>query len=146
MSIDRMDWHQTEEYPSDLPYENSGTHIGMYLAWIINNHLLSEDLEEDCAEEAQAVCNRTMTGRDFLIDVCDEKFLDDDLSEEGLNFTNSYYNDFDDNSRHYFEDYEDVLVKDLPSSYHVENTWENYDLLEPFITKAYQNWKKKQEN
>lgn len=38
-SIDKADWHNgSGEYPKDLPDENGGTHIGMYFAWIINNH------------------------------------------------------------------------------------------------------------
>lgn len=140
MAIDRMDWHYTGEYPVDLPEEQSGTHIGMYLAWIINNDLVGElHLEED-AEEIQAVRERTMTGREFLIKLCDTKFWDEDLNEEGLAFTEQYYND---DTQGYFNDYVQTLAASLPSFYHVEDSWQNYDLIAPLITRAYQRWQEK---
>lgn len=41
----------------------------------------------------------------------------------------------------YFDDYERVLQGDLPSTYHVENSWENYDKIAVVITDAYVKWK-----
>lgn len=141
MAIDRVDWHYTAEYPNDLAEENSGTHIGMYLAWIINYNLVGElHLEED-AEELQAVRERTMTGKDFLIKLCDTKFWDEDLNEEGLAFTEHYYHD---DHHGYFNDYVQTLATSLPSLYNVADSWQNYDLIAPVITKAYQRWKAKQ--
>lgn len=32
-SIDRMDWHYGLNYPSELPAQNTGTHIEMFLKW-----------------------------------------------------------------------------------------------------------------
>jgi len=141
MAIDRMDWHADGEYPEDLPEENAGTHIGMYLAWIINNNLVGElHLEED-ANELQAVQERRMTGREFLIRLCDSKFWNEDLSEEGLAFTEQYYGAESDG---YFADYEQALAQHLPSIYHVEDNWHNYDLIAPLITNAYEYWKTQQ--
>jgi hypothetical protein len=38
MAYDRADWHYGSDFPNDVPDENGGTHIGMFLAWaIINN-------------------------------------------------------------------------------------------------------------
>lgn len=140
MAIDRMDWHYGGDYPEGLPDENGGTHIGMYLTWIITNHLEGEDHQEDSQEELEAVRNRTMSGRDFLINMCDEKFIDTDLNEEGLAFTEYYYN----GNNLYFSDYEKALAKDLPSLYHVENTWDNYDRIAPVISATYQKWQTSQ--
>jgi len=139
MAIDRADWHYGGDYPEGLPDENGGTHIGMYLAWIILNKLEGEQHREDSVEALAAVRARTMTGRDFLISQCDEKFWKDDLNEEGLAFTLSYYSG---SEGQYYIDYEKVLAAELPSIYHVENSWANFDKLEPVITKAYSNWKK----
>ena len=36
-SIDRADWHYGGDYPKELPIENGGTHIGMFINWIIDN-------------------------------------------------------------------------------------------------------------
>lgn len=138
MAIDRMDWHYEGDYPEDLPPECGGTHIGMFLTWIIHNHLEGEFHQEEDAEELEAVRQRQMTGLEFLINQCDEKFGDEDLNEEGLAFTHFYY---EDNKQGYLSDYTNALAQNLPSLYHVEDTWENYDLIAPLITAAYQKWK-----
>ncbi len=39
MAFDKMDWHAVT-FPDSIPYENAGTHIGMYLAWLVNNDLI----------------------------------------------------------------------------------------------------------
>ena len=139
-SIDRMDWHYGGDFPEGLPTENGGTHIGMYLAWIINNDLIGEMHIEDASESILAVKNRQMTGRDFLIQECDEKFWNDDLNEEGLTFTNYYYSD-DSGMKQYIQDYEQILSNDVASTYHVENTWDNYDKVARVIDIRYKEWK-----
>jgi hypothetical protein len=53
MAIDRADWHYGGDFPAELPDENGGTHIGMYLAWIINNHLEGELHHEDTDSEQE---------------------------------------------------------------------------------------------
>ena len=73
-SIDKIDWHSGGNFPDDLPPENGGTHIGMFLAWIINNDLIGEMHLEDSIEFINSVKNREKTGRDFLIEQCDGKF------------------------------------------------------------------------
>lgn len=139
-SIDRMDWHYGGDFPKELPTENGGTHIGMYLAWIINNDLIGEMHTEDASESISAVKNRQMTGRDFLINECDEKFWNDDLNEEGLAFTNYYYSD-DSGMKQYINDYEQTLANGLETTYHVENTWDNYDKISKVIDVRYNEWK-----
>ena len=39
MAFDKMDWHAVT-FTDSIPYENAGTHIGMYLAWLVNNDLI----------------------------------------------------------------------------------------------------------
>ncbi|GAB1440377.1 hypothetical protein MASR2M36_31600 [Providencia sp.] len=138
MAIDRMDWHYGGDYPKGLPTENGGTHIGFYLAWIINNDLVGEFHLEESENEIAQVKDRKLDGREFLITVCDEKFIDEDLSIEGNAFTEFYYAAEEGG---YFEDYERVLKGDLPSTYHIENSWENYDKIASVITDAYNKWK-----
>ncbi len=139
-SIDRMDWHYGGDFPEGLPTENAGTHIGIYLAWIINNDLIGEMHLEDASESILAVKNRQMTGRDFLIKECDEKFWNDDLNEEGLAFTNHYYSD-DSGMKQYIQDYEQILGNDVTSTYHVEDTWDNYDKVARVLDIRYKEWK-----
>lgn len=143
MAIDRIDWHAYGDFPDDLPSENGGIHIGFYLTWIIENNLESEDLQEDAIDELEMIRKREMDGLAFLIQVCDEKFISDDLGDEGYAFTQHYYESENNN---YFEDFERVLAQGLSSSYCVENSWDNYDKIAPVITNAYKKWKKEINN
>lgn len=138
MAIDRMDWHAETVEEFGLPYEHAGTHIGIFLAWIIHNDLHGELHREESASAIVKVQQRQITGRMFLSMECDEKFWDEDLNEYGLAFTQFYYAGED---YLYYKVYEDVLEKALPSIYHVEDTWENYDLIAPHLTEAFRRWK-----
>src|SRR5208283_1490800 len=93
MAIDRADWHYGGDFPEDLPPEAGGTHIGMFLAWAIMNNLESVIQQEQAQEHLAAVRERRMTGCAFLFKVCDEKFCDADLSDEGNAFAQWYYLD-----------------------------------------------------
>ena len=138
MAYDRADWHYGGDYPEGLPPENGGTHIGMFLAWAIMNGLEGEFHREESPASLAAVRARQMTGRQFLSKECDEKFWDEDLSDEGNAFAKHYYE-----SNRYFEDYEAALAGDLPSMYHVQDTWQNYDTIAPIITRRFEEWKRK---
>ncbi|WP_425614750.1 hypothetical protein NA78x_004625 [Anatilimnocola sp. NA78] len=142
MALDKAEWHSGGDFPEDLPPENGGTHIGMFLAWAIVNGLHGEMHEEESHDELEAVRNRQMTGRDFLFQACDGKFWEEDLSEEGNAFAAVYYSGKEgEGYGEYITDYDETLTADLPSTYHVEDTWANYDLLAPVIDRRYAEWR-----
>ena len=134
-AYDKVDWHCGGNYPSDLPMENGGTHIGMFLAWVISRRLEGEFLRSKAAVEVQAVRNRQMTGREFLFEVCDGKFWEDTLSAEGNAFAKNYYE-----GNIYFSDYDKYVGKELLSLYHVEDSWENFDQISVVIDKRFADW------
>jgi hypothetical protein len=138
MAYDRADWHYGGDYPDDLPPDNGGTHIGMFLAWAIINNLEGEDHQTDCPELLIAVRERQMTGRQFLFRQCDEKFWEVDLNNEGNAFAKHYYG----GEELYFEDYQRILTSDLPSLYHVEDSWDSYDKIAPVISQRFDEWKR----
>ena len=80
--------------------------------------------------------NREVTGRDLLITKLDEKFFDQLLTPEGQEFTKSYYE-----TNGYANDYDMVLGGDLPTLYHVANTWENFDKLVPILDDRLAAWR-----
>ena len=137
MAIDRIDWYGESAEQAGFPYENGGTHIGIYLAWIINNQLEGEFHQEESVDELEQVRTRQMTGRQFLINMCDEKFWEEDLNEHGFEFTQAYYE-----SHEYFKDYGEILVdaKGLTDTYAVDDTWDNYDLMAVVISQKYAQW------
>jgi len=140
MAIDNANWHYGGEgFPEDLPPEAGGTHIGMFLAWAIMNHLESEMQREQAQEDLAAVRERRTTGCTFLFKVCDKRLWDIDLSDEGNAFAQWYYLD------RYLEDYVAVFATtDIPTLYNVADTWENFDKLAPLITARYETWKARQ--
>lgn len=137
-NIDRIDWHQTEDFPENVPLENGGTHIGMYLNWIIENNLIGEIHLTQSASLLENVKDKKINGRDFLIKCCDGKFWAEDLNEIGLKFTEDYYS-----SDKYFGDYANTLDSNKDSIYEYENSWENYEKIRLVIDKRFKDWRKK---
>jgi hypothetical protein len=135
-NIDRADWHYGGNYPEDLPSENAGTHIGMYLAWIVHQNLGSDELVEMGGDTCKLVLERAVTGRDLLFKELDEKFFDRLLNEEARAFTAAYYETND-----YVNDYDRVLGGNLASLYEVEDTWQNYDKIARVIDERFAEWR-----
>ena len=135
-NIDRADWHYGGNYPKELPPENAATHIGMYIAWVIHRDLGSNELKQHGGDTYGWVLNREVTGRELLLTKLDEKFFDGLLSPEGQSFTRSYYE-----SNAYANDYDMVLGGDLPTLYHVADTWENFDKLVPVLDDRLAAWR-----
>ncbi|GGI56874.1 DUF7832 domain-containing protein [Winogradskyella haliclonae] len=134
-SIDRADWHYGNDFPENLPEENGGTHIGMYLNWIIDNNLISEFHLTESKNAIEKVKSGEMTGRDFLFDFCDGKFWNQELNEIGIEFTESYYS-----TDKYFGDYSKVLASSLDSIYEVKNSRQNYDMIKEILDKRFAKW------
>ena len=138
MAYDSAKWHSEGRYPKDMPIENSGTHIGMFLAWIIINGFEGEELKEDNPDAISALRARRMTGREFLFLNCDGKLVDSDFSGNITAFVNYYYST---PTFRYLEDYHNVLALNLPSTYHVRDSWENYDKMALVISDRFDRWK-----
>jgi len=146
---DDSSWHYAGNYPKNLPNENAATHIGMFLTWCIDNDIMSEEQMEDSEEDLLLVKTRLLTGAEFLINNCDEKFTTDDLNEIGNLFATDYYglprekSAFSLEYGDYIKDYEELFLnpESCNSFYEVENTWDNYNLLRPILNKRMEEWK-----
>ena len=84
-----------------MPQENGATHIGFFLTWCIGNDLISEFQLEESGEDVQRVRDRLMNGREFLLQNCDEKFIDEDLNDLGNDFASDYYDENSEFSKKY---------------------------------------------
>ena len=121
----------------DLPVEAGATHIGMFMAWVIMHDLFSDDFHS--TQEIEKVKSRKITGRDFVIDSCDGKLCDEDLSEEGNKFVMWYY------ESKYFDDYCKVfeISGDGVNEFcGIEDKWENFEKLTLVLDKRLNEWKK----
>jgi len=134
--IDCADWHSGGSYPPELPSDNAGTHIGMYLAWIILRGLGGKELVLQTADTYDWVRSREVTGRDLLFTKLDGKFFDELLSDEGRAFTRAYYE-----TNGYANDYDRVLGSEGPTLYHVKDSWENFDKLAPVLDDRLAAWR-----
>jgi hypothetical protein len=137
--FDKAKWHFEGDFPSDLSTDQAFVHTGMFVGWIIDAELYNEDFADDFENEIRRFKSRKLTGPGVYRSA-DGVFAEDMLSKEGLAFAQAYF-DFD--KGRYLEDYEKMLVAGLPSMYHVQDSWDNYDRLKPQIDKRFAAWKKK---
>ena len=139
MIYDRADWHYLGDYPDDLPPQNGGTHIGIFFAWLVNQKMESEQQDIEHSAELEAIRARSISGREFIAKMRDGELADIDMNKAANAFALAYYD-----SNLYFEDYAQILVGEKSSLYHVDDTWENYDLMAERIAERYVAWQKKQ--
>ena len=134
MAYDKAKWHSDGNFPEDLPQENGGTHIGMFLAWAILHGMASDELRADAASDLNAVRKRRMTGRTFLFRHLDGVLSEDDLNGHGNAFARHYYTK-------YLRDLSRLAEKGLPTLYHLPNNWANYDTIAKVIDQRYAQWR-----
>ena len=137
MKYDDASWHYGGNFPTDLPAEAGATHIGMFVAWAWLTGLAGEDVMDDMPETVTALNERTTTPGKSFFDNCDGKFVDDDLNAVGNAFAVEY---FDFKNGQYLNDYDELLTGDLPTVYHVPDTWESFDRLRPRLDERYREW------
>lgn len=138
MKYDDASWHSGGDFPKDLPSEAGATHTGIFLAWALLSGLAGELHESELVEELEELRRREITPGAFFLRTCDGKLTDEDLSTEGNEFAQDY---FDFESGQYLEDYDRVLSSGLPSQYHVPDSWESFDRIRPILDDRLSQWR-----
>ncbi len=139
--IDHIEWHTDEEYPSDVPTENALNHMGFYWAWAVNKDLVHPQLAQEMTKHLDAIKNREMTGKKCVSEYLGKHLQLSFFNEIGERFTAFYYEDEEEGYGNFIHDYVDTLdIESLPSMYHAEDGWENYDKLAPVFDRAYDEW------
>jgi hypothetical protein len=137
---DRAKHHFLGQFPSILPIEQAYVHIGMFLGWMLEQNLYSIIFEEEEAHQVLRFKSREITCS--ILSALWDGYLGEDLfNDEGNAFSIYYYQ-----SGMYRRDYQDVLADDLPSMYHVEDTWENFDKISACILQRFEEWKSTSNN
>lgn len=128
--------HFLGNFPSNLPIEQAYVHIGMYLGWVIESHLYSEYFEEEASNQIFRFKRREISCT-ILSEIWDGYLGHELFNNQGNMFTYYYYG-----GGLYHRDYQEILVKDLPSIYHVNDTWANYEKMKARIDMRLQDWKR----
>jgi hypothetical protein len=136
---DKAKWHFQGDYPADLDEDQAYVHTGLFLGWVIDTGLYSDLVAQLAKTPIRKFKARKLTGPG-VFRFCDGALDDEMLNEEGRAFARAYF-DFDGGK--FLDDYERLLAADLPSMYHVPDTWDSYDTLKPQIDKRYAAWRKK---
>ncbi len=134
---DKAKWHFDGEFPNELDNFQGYVHTGFYLTWIIENGLFDTNGDEFLNSETSKVKKRKLTGAEFFERNLDGVLMDDDLTELGNEFTYKYYENGD-----FLEDYSETLGTDLPTIYHIQDNWENYEKFKPILNKRFKSWEK----
>jgi hypothetical protein len=133
---DNAKTHFLGNFPDSLPIEQAYVHIGMYLGWIIETELYSEFFEEEAAIQIFRFKRKEISCT-ILSEIWDGYLGFELFNREGNMFTYYYYG-----GGLYRTDYDELLVKTLPSIYHVTDSWENYEKIKARITMRHQDWKR----
>jgi hypothetical protein len=143
MKYDDASWHYGGDFPKDLPPEAGGTHIGMFVAWAMLNGLAGPIQNEDFPEELGKLQSRELPPGEWFLAACDEKFTDEDLSDEGNAFARSYYADEEglkSTNPNFLADYEAAFLQGA-DLYRVPDTWATYDTIAPTISRRFIKWR-----
>lgn len=131
---DHAQQHFLGKYPDLLPIEQAYVHIGMYMGWVIENDLHSGYFGREASTEIFRFRRREISCT-ILSEIWNGSLASEHLNRRGNGFTCFYYA-----TGLYRQDYEEVLGTDLPSIYHVEDTWSNYEKLKARISTRYAEW------
>lgn len=131
---DNAKTHFLGNFPEALPIEQAYVHIGIYLGWIIEKELYSEYFEDEASNQIFRFKRREISCT-ILSEIWDGYLGHELFNKQGNLFTYYYYG-----GGLYRSDYEDVLTHNLPSIYHVEDCWENYEKMKARIDLRLSDW------
>lgn len=139
--FDKAKYHFGGRWPTDLPVEQAYVHAGLFLAWLTYRDLLNPSFAARQSSAIDAVRNRRLTGPQFFRAI-DGVLGSSMLSREGEAFTSEY---FDLRSGPFIDEYERLLAAELPTIYHVPDTWESYDVLAKHLDSRLAEWRAKRD-
>lgn len=138
MKYDDASWHHGDTYPADLPRDAASTQAGMFLVWAILRGMGGAVRPRGSTDRLALLSARQITPGQFLLQHCSQTLTDQDLNKDGNAFARAYY---DAEGTLYLGDYDAVLTGDLASTYHVADTWANFDQLAPALDVRLAQWR-----
>lgn len=134
--IDKAEWHyNAPSFPREIEPKCGGTHIGVFIAWLIHRDLGSAHLRRLAGEEWQAVIERRSSGRELLFHKLDEKFTERMLRPKFVSFVRWYYC-----KERFFTDFSESLPPSIASVYHSDDSWALFDTVAGQCDRAFAEW------
>jgi hypothetical protein len=136
---DKAKWHYEGDYPKGLSKTQAFVHTGLFTGWLIEHDMITREFTRQFSREFPPVTKhfkqRKLTGPQAKIwgGCLDSEMLTPQANE----FAQEYYD-----GDVFAKDYRKLLVRRLPSWYHVQDTWTNYDILARQINDRYAAWNK----
>jgi len=139
VTFDKAKWHLNSDFPPDLNPNQVYVHTGLFVTWLIENDLFDSEFKNQNTKGIQALLSRNIFPSQFYAEYLDGIFDADGLKEDATDFTSEY---FDFEKGKYVTDYLATLDPDdkLPTIFHIQDTWENFDKLRPVLNERFQNW------
>jgi hypothetical protein len=133
---DKAAWHTGGSWPEGLPESQACVHGGMVLGWILDRGLESARLRADFPELVRDFRARRKTGPEIYA-LAGGVLASDMLGDEANAFAREY---LDPDRGAFLSEYVALLASELPSAYHVEDTWTNYDRLRAHLDERFDAW------
>lgn len=133
---DKAKYHSESVEQLGLREEQAYVHTAMFLGWLMDHDLMSDEFMDNSGSQVAAFKERRMTPIK-IYDLWDGCLIDDMLSDRGNAFARAYF-EFD--SGAYLQDFGELLVGKLPSEFHVPFTWDNYALMAARIDERFETW------
>jgi hypothetical protein len=136
---DKAKYHYETVTKSGLDPVQAEVHTAFFLGWLLDNNLVSDWFTQECAGLIARYKSREADAMEVYEwwDCC---LIDDMLSAVGNAFAAHYF-DFD--RGQYMADYHELLVRDLPSEFHVPYSWANYEIIGKRIDQRFHEWQAK---
>jgi len=135
VSYDDASWHcHGGAFPTDLPDAAAATHIAMFVAWALLSGLGGSRHVEELREDLEQLKSREITPGNYFLRACGGRFTNENLNFQGNLFAAGYF------GYRYLRDYDNTLGQNLPSLYHVADSWESFDRLKPLLNRRFTDW------
>lgn len=139
--FDKAKWHIDGDFPKDLSSHQGYVHTGFFIGWLLKRDLFDELFKTENANGINQFLAHEITCVSFFEEYMDGIFSSENLTDDAVRFTKYYYGlpSGEEDSR-YINDLLDVLVLDLPTIYHVKDTWDNFETIQRVINQNYETW------
>ncbi|RYE50459.1 MAG: hypothetical protein EOP48_19720 [Sphingobacteriales bacterium] len=135
--FDKAKWHLNDGFPKELGSYQAYVHTGLFIGWLIMGNLTSVEFSDGNESEVKKFLDKQQSSTIFYQNILDGVFDSNDVNETGYQFTKSY---FDFQNGQYLDDYENILASDLPTIFHVHDTWENFEKISSVIENRFNDW------